>query len=393
MRIVHLVTFLHGDTGRLVTDLAIRQRALGHDVTVVASETPAGELANDAHRLQALARLGVPVHLADSLHQRDFDANLAVSRHLAELFGPGAEPDVLHAHAAVPTFIARLFAGARGTRLPIVQTLHGWGMARTAGEAAWDVGLMNLADRVAVPSAHAAQRLASRGLPWARITVVPHGVDADATPFDDRDRALLARIREDRQRGAIVVVCPGRLEADGPAALAISAVARLGEQPRVRLVLVGEGDADDLRDRVRRVGLAATVHVHGRSAAPGRIAREADAVLVQARPEDDQWLPVLDAFRDGPVAVVGDRPALRDLVEDGVTGLTFVAGDAGALTGTLARLAFMAEEAREALRREARTRHRDTSSAAAMGGHYLHLYRLVCDARLRRAARSQTPAA
>ena len=39
MKITHLTPYLQDDAGRVITDLAVGQRAMGHEVTVMASRT------------------------------------------------------------------------------------------------------------------------------------------------------------------------------------------------------------------------------------------------------------------------------------------------------------------------------------------------------------------
>ena len=146
-------------------------------------------------------------------------------------------------------------------------------------------------------------------------------------------------------------------------------------------IFVGDGETGDLVRAIAGAGLQ-NVRVHGYSPAARRIAAAADALVLSSLSEG-QPIAVLEAFQDGTLVVVSDIPELKELVDDGVTGVTFAADDAGSLAGALARIAAMPEAEREAIRRRAGERHRTTFSTSAMVRNYLQLYHLARRARPR----------
>ena len=130
MRILHLATFLQGGAGRVITDLAIGQHRAGHEVVVVTSRTGCPGYEHYGAYIDALTAARVPLHLIDSLFTRDYAANLAVVEGLSRIHPARHEPEVIHAHAAIPTLIGMLWAGSRGLPVPVVQTMHGWGIGQ-----------------------------------------------------------------------------------------------------------------------------------------------------------------------------------------------------------------------------------------------------------------------
>src|SRR4051812_22905351 len=106
MRILHISTFLQGGAGRAITDLALAQHALGHEVSVAVDAR--GELGYDNYPeyLGRLELAGLQVHRLDSTFKRDLTKNLAA---VQDLLSSGAVEnlDLVHAHAAIPSFVAR----------------------------------------------------------------------------------------------------------------------------------------------------------------------------------------------------------------------------------------------------------------------------------------------
>ena len=269
MRILHLSTFLQGGAGRVITDLAVEQARAGHEVRVVVSLTGPPGYGNYACFLDRLRGHGVSVRLIDSMFERRHAPNLAVVRALDALYRVGAEPDVIHTHAAVPSLVGLLFAGVRRAPLRLVQTMHGWGIVKTADQVATDVALLNLVDQVVVPSGHAAHTLASLGVSPSRLALVSYGVGTSSDELSARDRSLMADMAEARGRGRLVVACVGTFGARKNQALLVGAAATLAESPF--LVFVGDGDDRELSAAIAAAGLADSARVHGFSPAARQI--------------------------------------------------------------------------------------------------------------------------
>lgn len=375
MKILHLATFLQGGAGRVLVDLVTDQRGAGHEVAVVASRTsvPEAGYANHAAYLDALVRLDVPVRLVDSMFVRDHPANLAVVQAVGDLCPRGLEPDAIHTHAAVPSLVALVFAGARRRPMAVVQTMHGWSGTKTPGQVATDVALMNLVDRVAVPSRHAADVIASIGVVRPRIAVVAHGVGPDTTDLELRDRSVLRDMERARRAGLLVVACVGTVGARKNQRVLVDAIARMKGPRAAFAVFIGDGHADELLQAIEIAGLAGRVRVHGYSRAARRLAAGADVLVLPSRSEG-QPLAVLEAFCDGTLVVVSGIPELAELVEDGATGLQFAVDDAGSLAAALDRLAVMPDDIRRAMTGRARLVQASRFTTSVMAHHYIDLY-------------------
>jgi glycosyltransferase involved in cell wall biosynthesis len=376
MRILHLATYLQGGAGRVIVDLVSAQRESGHEVSVVISNTgvDAPGCANNDEYLAELARAGVPVQRVDSMFSRDQGQNMAVVRALCTRFQPGREPEVVHTHAAIPSLVGLLFAGARRLPLAVVQTMHGWGAAKTPSQVATDIAVMNLVDRVVVPSRYAAEVIASLGVARSQITVVAHGVSDRVPEFDMRDRGLLRDIERARAAGLLVVACVGTIGARKSQRLLVEAVATMAGPRAAFGVFIGDGDAVELQQAIDAAGVSGRMRVHGYSRAARRLAAAADALVLPSRSEG-QPLAVLEAFRDGTLVAVSGIPELVELVEDGATGLQFRVDDVRSLAGVLDRLATMPDSTRRAITDRARLLQASRYTTAMMATQYADLYR------------------
>jgi len=378
MKILHLATFLQGGAGRAIVDLVREQHAAGHQVSVVTSSQGVSGYGNYQAYLDELAELPVTVRLVDSMFERMHAPNLAVVRALDRMFPPGQEPQVLHAHAAIPSLVALLFAGARRSRIAVLQTMHGWGLVKASDQVATDVSVLNLVDRVVVASAHSARMLVALGVSAARITMVPYGVRFDARTVTADDRETLAAMTRARLEGALVVVCVGTLGHRKNQTLLVDAVGRLRDLPLL-CVFVGDGDQHDLRNAVNTHGCGDRVLIHGYSRGARQLAAAADLLVLPSRSEG-QPVAVLEAFCDGTLVVVSDIDELVELVDDGLVGFTFRADDADALADTLRNVARLPESTLRTIRHRARARHAARFTVPAMAAGYFEIYRTLLSA-------------
>lgn len=372
MRILHLTTFLQGGAGRVIVELAREQRGLGHDVTVVASRRGVPGYENYEEYLETLAALGVPVRLVGSTFERSHSRTVAAVAAIDRFLPPGHEPDVIHSHAAVPSLIGLLFAGVRRTPMRVIQTMHGWGQTKTAEQATTDVGVLNLVDRVAVPSAHSAALLEELGVRPAQIALVPYGVASHQPALSEGDESTWMAMARARLAGRLVVVCVGTIGPRKNQTLLVEALARLAGTDAL-CVFVGDGDDRPLRQVIENHQCQDRTIVHGYSRSARVLAAGADLLVLPSRSEG-QPIAVLEAFCDGLLVATSDIPELVELVHDGMTGFHFRSDDAQALAETLARVARMSNSNRRAIRAAARSRYAAEFTLSRMVERYSQLY-------------------
>jgi glycosyltransferase involved in cell wall biosynthesis len=379
MRITHLAPYLQDDAGRVITDLAVGQRAMGYHVTVVASRTGVPGFANGQTHLDRLDESGVMTYLADSLFVRDYAANLSVVRLLGEVVGQHGGPDVIHAHGIAAGLIALLFAGRKRRPMGLVHTMHAWQVAKPAGQSAGDVQVLNLMDRVITSSAHAAAVLRGLGVSGAHLRVVPSGVaEAEIEP-DNRDRAVLEEMRRARKRGALVVACVGTIGLRRHQALLVEAIDRLkaqGAGARIFGVFAGDGEVEGLSSLIQARGLGQALIVRGFTRAARALVAEADVLVVPSRSEG-QPIEVIEAFCDRTLVVASDAPEVSELVTDGVTGCRFAQDNPESLARVLAALTERPVADRDAVIERARRRYEQSHTLRGMLESYDSEYRIV----------------
>ncbi len=363
VRVLHLVTNALPHTNAGYTQrthrIAVAQREAGMDVHVA---TRAGyPLTKGVPDPRTLVRVdGIPYHrllpwTAPGGHADELAAGLRMASELVEV----VRPDVLHAASNHHNARLALELGRR-FGLPVVYEVRGFleeswlsrDPSRSVDDAfyqaerASETECMLAADLVVTLGETMRADIEARGVPRERLLVVPNAVDEsflDPLPSGDEVRKGLGIGPEEFVVGT-TTSCFGYEGLD----VLLDAVAAMRERgERAHALVVGDGpELATLRDRARRLGLTGAAHFPGRVPAD-RVRHHHAALDVFAVPRLDERvcrmvtpLKPVEAMAGGLPVVASDLPALREIVEPGVSGELIPAGESARLADVLTNLAY-----------------------------------------------------
>jgi PEP-CTERM/exosortase A-associated glycosyltransferase len=282
----------------------------------------------------------------------------ATERRLYEL-ARRIRPDLLHAHSPVLNAWPAIRVGAR-LGLPVVYEIrafwedaavdHGTqseGGPRYRLTRALETGAVRRAGQVITICEGLRGDLIARGIAGDKISVVPNAVDIEHFSVSPgADQALKASLG---LAGCRVIGFLGSFYAYEGLDLLIEALPRmLARAPDIRLLLVGGGPQEAaLKARAAALGLADQVKFVGR-VPHAEVGRYYSVVDLLAYPRHrmrltDLVTPLkpLEAMAQGHLLIASDVGGHKELIEDGVTGTLFRAGDvddlAAKAVATLAR--------------------------------------------------------
>lgn len=343
---------------------------LGHEVRVFA-----GELEADRPRYARTDDLheGIRVHRV-ALEPEDYSPEFlnflhpVVDDHFRDVLDD-FRPDIVHCHNLT----------GLSTKLPLLARLHGaktvctlhdfWGFClrntavradgRTCDDATQcrtclprihdgrrlhvpmrlrkdflDLALDQI-DRFVAPSRFVARRYAWAGWSPERVEVIPNGIDLDL---------FRPACEAPRPQAPVRITYAGHFGTHKGVATLLDALAALPSPPSLIptvLQLAGEGpEQDAYKSRIERLGLNARVHFLGKvvpSDMPKVYARS-DIVVLPSIWDENQPVCLMEAMAAGRPVIASRRGGIPELVEHGVNGLLFAAGDAADLAMQLARL-------------------------------------------------------
>jgi PEP-CTERM/exosortase A-associated glycosyltransferase len=284
----------------------------------------------------------------------------AIERRL-ETLAAEIRPDVLHAHSPVLNAIPALRVGRR-LGIPVVYEVRAfWEDAAADHGTSREDGIRYRLTRAL--ETHALQRataitticeglradIVARGIAAGKVTVIPNAVDIEA--FSAEGQPDLALQRQLGLHNACVLGFIGSFYAYEGLHLLLQAMPLiLAQAPDVRILLVGGGPQNEtLQALAAQLGIADKVVFTGR-VPHDAVQRYYDLIDVLVYPRVSMRLTELvtplkplEAMAQGRLLVASDVGGHRELIEDGLTGVLFKAGDPAALAEKV--LALLAESA------------------------------------------------
>ena len=350
MRILHILDHsipLHSGYTFRTAAILREQRALGWETFHLTSPKQ-GPTAAGVEGVDGLRFYRTPVPAPGRSGINELRQVRAVQARIEQL-ARELKPDILHAHSPVLNAIPAIRAG-RKLGIPVVYEIrafwedaavdHGTtteGSLRYRATKGLETWAIKRADHVFTICEGLRADIVGRGIPAAKVTVIPNAVDIESFQLSgDADPVLRAQLG---LAGTTVVGFVGSFYAyEGLDLLLDAFPALLQKRPELRLLLVGGGPQDaNLKAQAERLGIADKVVFTGR-VPHSQVSRYYDQIDLLAYPRHSMRLTELvtplkplEAMAQGRLFVASDVGGHKELIRDGETGKLFKAGSAQAL--------------------------------------------------------------
>tara|TARA_A100001015_G_scaffold311844_1_gene415874 strand:+ start:1107 stop:1646 length:540 start_codon:yes stop_codon:yes gene_type:complete len=146
-KILHLTTYLQGGAGKVVLDLAKMSKAKGMSISVGFTRESSKGYCNYPSHLESLKKAKIKQIELPSTFDRN-PTKITETAHLLKDEFQVNPPDLVHCHAANPSRIALDFRNLENLQIPIIQTMHGWGIFKTIEQETEDIKILNKLDHV-----------------------------------------------------------------------------------------------------------------------------------------------------------------------------------------------------------------------------------------------------
>jgi glycogen(starch) synthase len=354
MRILHVLDHslpLHSGYTFRTRAIVTAQKARGLEVACLTGARQ-GDFAADPDIVDGITFFRTPVPETAPSPLREWREIKALEERLDRLADEW-KPDRLHVHSPVLNALAALpVAQRRG--IPLIYEIRAFWEDAAVGNGTGREGSLRYrltrsletyaarrADAVAVICEGLRRDLVARGIDPAKIIVAPNGVDM--TLFGDPPSPDLNLARRLGVKGADVVGFIGSFyDYEGLDDLIAAMPLLLARRPKAHLLLVGGGPmAETLRVQAEASPAKERIHFIGR-VPHHEVDRYYGLIDILAYPRKKMRLTELvtplkplEAMAQRKLVVASNVGGHRELIEDGVTGTLFPAGDPAALAEAL----------------------------------------------------------
>ncbi len=354
MRILHILDHsipLHSGYTFRTAAILREQRALGWETFHLTSPKQ-GQTAAEVEDVDGLRFYRCPVPEAGPAGINELRLMRATEARLEQL-ARELRPDVLHAHSPVLNAIPTIRVGKR-LGIPVVYEIrafwedaavdHGTtaeGSIRYRATRAVETWALKRVDHAFTICEGLRADIVARGIPAAKVTVIPNAVDIEGFQLSgDPDPELRRQLGLE---GCTTIGFVGSFYAyEGLDLLLDAFPALLQQRPELRLLLVGGGPQDaNLKAQAQRLGVADKVVFTGR-VPHSEVSRYYDQIDLLAYPRHSMRLTELvtplkplEAMAQGRLFVASDVGGHQELIRDGETGKLFKAGSAEALAAAI----------------------------------------------------------
>ncbi|CAM5498272.1 MAG TPA: glycosyltransferase, exosortase A system-associated [Thauera sp.] len=354
MRILHILDHsipLHSGYTFRTAAILREQRALGWETFHLTSPKQ-GQVAAEVEDVDGLRFYRSPVPAPGPAGINELRLMRATEARLEQL-ARELRPDVLHAHSPVLNAIPAIRVGKR-LGIPVVYEIrafwedaavdHGTtaeGSLRYRATRAMETWALKRVDHAFTICEGLRADIVARGIPAARVTVIPNAVDVEGFQLSGDADPILRR--ELGLEGCTTIGFVGSFYAyEGLDLLLDAFPALLAKRPDLRLLLVGGGPQDaKLKAQTERLGVADKVVFTGR-VPHSEVSRYYDQIDLLAYPRHSMRLTELvtplkplEAMAQGRLFVASDVGGHKELIRDGETGKLFKAGSAEALAAAI----------------------------------------------------------
>lgn len=341
MNILHITTFLQGGAGKIIVDLAISQKKSGHKVYVITTLSEEKDYCNYPNYIAELRHNDIECIKIDSSFKRDLYLNFNAVHKVTECIRE-FNIEIIHCHAAIPCMIGLLARQVFLEHIPILTTMHGWGLNKTVEQSRMDVHLLNCCDAVVSVSNSDGKLLISKNVDKNKLKTIYNGIEktySDISLSIDIQKYLKQLKNNKLLIGCIGTVCDRKNQE-----LLIKALNEIQDDNDYHLMFFGEGEGiNRLEKFVVENNLQDKIIFFGGVERAFQYIKYFDFMCLPSKSEGF-GLVIIEAFREMVPVIVSDIDVFKEIVEDGINGFMFKSNDRESLKNLLRKVKRMNKE-------------------------------------------------
>ena len=228
-----------------------------------------------------------------------------------------------------PLLVAMKTTSGLKNKIPILQTMHGWGIYKTAEQESQDISILERVDHIVSISKSYENLLIQKGLSNTCRSVIFNGLPAVPVIKTHQDDEHILLINSLKKEGKKIIGLVGTIDSRKNQSLVMDALSKVPQKVKINAFFIGEGkDLEAYQKKAENLGISNRVTFTGYKAAARSFIGKFDLLVNASLSEGAAPLVILEAFADKTLVLASDTPENKEAVEDSRNGFLFRSGDA-----------------------------------------------------------------
>ncbi|MCR3757801.1 glycosyltransferase [Clostridium felsineum] len=376
MNILHITTFLQGGAGRIITDLAIYEKRKGNNVFIVCNDKEETGYINYDEYLKKLKDMNINVYRVNSTFKRDIYLNINAVSFVRKVILE-KNIDIIHTHAAVPSFIAiNAREGISNRYIPVLQTMHGWGRNKRAEQENMDITIIKELDKLITVSKSDRNFMIKEGINEKLIDVIYNGVE-DKVYEDNICDEITEDIDKYKRNGYKILGMIGTVCERKNQILLIEAFKNINK--KVFCPIIGDGKLiSELKEKCVKLGFSDSIKFYGYREDASKYLKYFDYQIVTSLSEGF-GIVIVESFREKTPVIVSDIEVFRELICDRENGYLFESNNKASLADIVNNVLDKKYERKESITNKAYEYYNNSFKIGKMFFNYDREYNKLLD--------------
>ena len=323
MNILHVTTYVQGGAGRIIKDLLICQKKRGHHVYLVINEVEESGYLNYPEYLEAISEEGIEVFRVHSTFKRDIYLNLIAADSVRKVLLEKSI-DMIHTHAAVPSLVSIIARSSLERRIPILQTLHGWGLNKNPTQERMDVTIMNSIDKTIGVSYSEKSLVISKGTEPSQIDVIYNGIE-DQKSVETAEDDVVKIMKSKSEAGYTVIGCIGTVCSRKNQELVLMTLSKHHQFDKLFFLFIGDSEKEKVKELTtfaKENSISESIYFAGYRENASNYLRCMDFLILPSLSEG-LGIAIIEGFRARIPVLSSSIEPFKELIVDGETGFIF----------------------------------------------------------------------
>jgi glycosyltransferase involved in cell wall biosynthesis len=325
-KILHLTTFLQGGAGKVILDLAKISKGKGMSVSVGSTNESVKGYCNYPSYIEALEEASITQVKLPSTFDRSPSTITESAKILLKRYQENP-PNIIHCHAATPSRIALEFRKLANLEIPVIQTMHGWGIYKNTKQEKEDIQTLNKLDHVVSISETSNSLLKAKGLNNFYSSVIFNGIeDSSLQRGKITDYNLFGIIKLQKQ-GFFVAGIVGTIDERKNQRLVLETIKTLPKELKIKFCFIGEGEIEEMLNIAKSYNIEEQVHFLGYKKDSRAFIDQFDLLICSSRSEGGPPIVLMEAFSSNTLVLASNTSEHKEAIIEGATGFSFESND------------------------------------------------------------------